>query len=464
MPIVRLTIRVVFVVTLVLLIGFAIDSYTETQFTESRREIPVATKLELKVSERREQRFERAAETLRADENNQSALEEVRRLAILEPAFLPAHRLMVNRLIRKNQIVAGSRALRKLRNHLEVLSDANDKPAQAMLAHVWVISKEPTKAIRLLRTVVRDRPDLSSLLSRLLILQGEKNEAKLVTQRAIAHYRGELEKTPNDKTAILSLAVNLGILERYTEAIQILRENVQRVPQLREPLMRYAMKEVDTVMKDDPPASLKLLQQAIADDPANVAIWSRVVRLSATDDNQLASQAESLLNQWAGKPSTEGKLELVRGAKAFAEEKIDAAIDYLEQAYEVAPESADILNNLASYLSYADPPQLERSITLADDLVARYPDRLEFRETRGQILALLKRNDDAILDLEKALTVMPTYQPLIDTLGSLYETAGNPAKAVALRETADRLRSQETRSQLPIDLSDLTEEILNWDQ
>ena len=52
-----------------------------------------------------------------------------------------------------------------------------------------------------------------------------------------------------------------------------------------------------------------------------------------------------------------------------------------------------LLNNLAWVLLSAEPPQLDKALSMADAAVKALPQHPEIRETRGVILARLGRSD-----------------------------------------------------------------------
>ncbi|MEL7265754.1 MAG: hypothetical protein AAFP69_13225, partial [Planctomycetota bacterium] len=100
---------------------------------------------------------------------------------------------------------------------------------------------------------------------------------------------------------------------------------------------------------------------------------------------------------------------------------LNQAIEVLRIAHGRQPDNPATLNNLAWYLATAEPPQLDEASRLAQRLVQRFPGRLEFRETKGQIA--LKQGDfeTARVDLESAEGVMPDHLPLHKSLKIVYE-------------------------------------------
>ena len=93
-------------------------------------------------------------------------------------------------------------------------------------------------------------------------------------------------------------------------------------------------------------------------------------------------------------------------------------------------------------LAYSDPPQLEQALQLANRALERTPERAEFRETRGQILAKLERWEEAIADLEKALARMQDRDELRETLAQAYEAIGRVEIAAGHRAAMRRPPSE----------------------
>jgi regulator of sirC expression with transglutaminase-like and TPR domain len=72
---------------------------------------------------------------------------------------------------------------------------------------------------------------------------------------------------------------------------------------------------------------------------------------------------------------------------------------------------------------------LDRALQLADAAIQVDPQHPEIRETRGMILARLKRWTDSLVDLELALDAMPERPRLHRTLAEVYSAIGDESLA-----------------------------------
>ena len=442
---------------LVVLVSIVLYSTTRKSGREALEErAPGGSSRELPLPDLRQRRFDLAVMKLANNPKDQDALVEIRRLTMSEPAFLPAHRYAIKHLIQQDRVASDDSMLKGLQKHLEVIANSGDESAKVMLAQVYVASGDHSRAVSLMRSLIHEHPELNPILSRLLILRGDVSLATVLTEKIVEQRRKALASTPNDPTLRLALADNLGILERFAEASDVLHEGADQQIELREPMIRYAIREVDRIINDDPETAFGRLRQCASFDLEHIGVWIRIVSLMKSNNREVAEQAERFANDVMVKKTSRGSLELVLGDDAHRNGDANQAVEYLKTAYRLNPENRAIMNNLAMYSAVADPPDLLGAIAIADQLVDKYPDQNEFRETRGQILALLARDDEAIRDLEKALEAMPNYQPLIDTLSSLYQKTGNSTKAAALRESKKPLTAQRD-----VDISSLLNDILS---
>ena len=161
------------------------------------------------------------------------------------------------------------------------------------------------------------------------------------------------------------------------------------------------------------PCSLKIVTSKSKIDP---------LERNAAAEHTLVSLAAS------GKGPPEVYNDLAEDA--FGRGQLDQAREYWERAYEVEPWNAPdrleprhavLLNNLAWLISSTPPIELDRALVLANQALAMKPGDPAFRGTRGEVLAKLGREKEAIPDLKAALDAKPvppspTIQKLLDKL------------------------------------------------
>ena len=385
--------------------------------------------------ELQQEEFDQAVAAIERN-NDPDAWDRITELVKLDPPFVPVHEYLIQRMIESDNYLDSSEALNRFVYHLDVLAKSGDEEAKVSMAEIRASQGDVSGAIELLRQVVDSQPAVNAALAKLLVRQGAIDEAHRVSRVAVRHLTQRIEAEPDEPELRLALAESLGILNENDQAIDTLRAGLKQNPGFQGAITEYIVREVDALLSADPTdaEALRRLKQAIKDDPANPAIWSRILRISMQQGEVSRTALELMKDAREGDSS--GMVEMVLGMRAFSQGDVDAAIKHFEVAYIEAPDRPDIMNNLAWSLSQADPPRHERALAIADRMVEMNPAEPRYLETRGQILAMMGRNDEAIADLERALVSMPGHKPLRQTLESLYLEEGDPAKANALRESA----------------------------
>lgn len=154
------------------------------------------------------------------------------------------------------------------------------------------------------------------------------------------------------------------------------------------------------------------------------------------------------------------------GRLYFAMGRAEQAIDSLERAHAVAPDSADILLDLANMLHengnlqqalghlqklldrhparadahntlgivLKDLDRTEESLAAYQRALELEPDHLEARRNQGRLLARLDRTDEAIESLQAARHLAPQSTECLATLASLLRRAGRGDEATEVLE------------------------------
>jgi uncharacterized protein HemY len=103
------------------------------------------------------------------------------------------------------------------------------------------------------------------------------------------------------------------------------------------------------------------------------------------------------------------------------------------------PNGPIVANNYAWFLKDIEPI---RSLQIMDDLVRRYPESVEFRDTRGHVYCANQQWERAITDLERSLSKFPDREMTHRRLADSYAALGKPELAEKHRELADSLVAQ----------------------
>ena len=92
------------------------------------------------------------------------------------------------------------------------------------------------------------------------------------------------------------------------------------------------------------------------------------------------------------------------------------------------------LNNLAMLHASSVPPKLDESLKLIDRAIEISPTVSEFHDSRGDILVLLKRREDAVTSYLQALESTPQRIQTREKLIGLYEELSQADQAQVQRD------------------------------
>ncbi len=120
----------------------------------------------------------------------------------------------------------------------------------------------------------------------------------------------------------------------------------------------------------------------------------------------------------------------------------DEAREFLDRAVKLSPENDIASNNLANLLYKLEPVDLDRALSLCESVLKRNPKVPTFLETRGQVLAKLGRDEEAIADLVKSLEAFPNVPEIHETLARCYRKIGNAELADAHQKRFEELKSR----------------------
>jgi predicted Zn-dependent protease len=93
-------------------------------------------------------------------------------------------------------------------------------------------------------------------------------------------------------------------------------------------------------------------------------------------------------------------------------------------------------------LAFKDPPELEQAFTLIEPVVKLLPSDARVLDTRGNILVKLKRYQEGVNDLEKALRTQKDDPQTHAALAEAYDALNIPDLAERHRREAERLKNR----------------------
>ena len=341
----------------------------------------------------------------------------------------------------------------RFRHHLAVglKHDPENFAALEQMARLEISQGNLPEAIeRLERLAPKDRK-FSFALAQLHVVQGDPKRGRAAAQAGIDHFHRQVQNDPDDVESRIQWARLHGFLEQFDRTVEILSEGVTRKPEpddmnrLRVELGQAFLgwsRHLKQAQPDKVALRLNLLQRALKFIPDNSRVLEQLAVLAA-DDSDEARAAQEALSAVLTEGTVTPKVHLMLGIAAYKRGDYDQEEHHLRLALAGDPKLVVAANNLAWRLAHSDPPQLDEALELIEQAVKQSPGQPEIRATRGRIYQLFDRTDDAILDLEFALSRLKNRPDIHTALADLYATAGNEDLARLHRERSTKPDAKE---------------------
>jgi tetratricopeptide (TPR) repeat protein len=327
---------------------------------------------------------------------------------------------------------------------------------KAALGQFYALTGRLNEAVPLLREVLTAHPEYRIALASIYRKLGNEQAAVDEAESAHRFYEQKLREDLSDKQARHQMVLCWMFLKNYPEANKVLREAIAREPEAAEFHALFAENCLywsDQVAKEHPEAladQLTLIEQGLRYVPSHHGLLDRLQTFLRRPDES-SDQARAVLQRLLGEGNAPAAIHFVLGADAFEHQRHDEARIHWEQAIKLAPSFTFVANNLAWVYSEAKEPELEKALDLADLAVRQQPQVPQFHGTRGHVLLRQKHYDEALTELEKALT--GANKDSIDLrrdLAETYEALGIGEQAKVHRQRADELsRKSGVRPQGP---------------
>ena len=122
------------------------------------------------------------------------------------------------------------------------------------------------------------------------------------------------------------------------------------------------------------------------------------------------------------------------GIRSYQKNELQNALNFLNSANHIAPNSAETLSNLG--LVHNALLDFQSALDCFDLAIASNPNIPEAHNNRGNALKGLNRNQEAVSAYQQALTLRPSYGEALSNQGVILLEEGHPEKAIALFEKA----------------------------
>ncbi|MEM6469161.1 MAG: hypothetical protein AAF802_06295 [Planctomycetota bacterium] len=356
--------------------------------------------------------------------------------------FGPAHHFVASQLIQLDRI-EDDEIERRVRFHLTAALSSNpDDPETRHLAAEFELSLENLgDAIQHYDVLSRRDPSFHRLIAGLHVVRGEREAALLRLDRGRRAFEKVLQADATDVRAQIELAKLYAFSEQYDVATKMLNRlsAFQHVPEQQAGELQSTLStiyhdwsiHVAETSPEDFNERLRLLELSIRLAPDKSRGFGTVQKMrSESEDARLA--AETLIARVTADERVAATALVHLAVEAAREGKRDEERQLLELALSrqalnenMRPEKRRPLgvaaNNLAWNLAQ-DSIELPRALQLVNEAINTSPDRIEFRATRGRILAKMDRTAEAIRELEFVAGKSRPTRSLSRSLTSLYES------------------------------------------
>lgn len=378
------------------------------------------------------------AKSLRGLGQEQEAMTLIKRLAPLDtPGFVPAHFYLATNYIGNVERGESSDPVAAMNMAMAHLGTVIALDPDNVEAHIWMgqlcmrmqkireakdhFIKAITSKNELTPTLERTIKKLPLTLARICLTLDDPTSARNWAERAMNYYRGMADSNPSIEN-ILGLAEANMLLDKYDDAMKAFDQIVTGMEKEIKPgtdkqaqaarafaiaqmcaswsSLIARMKPADVGMR------LKCVQKGLLHWPQQEQLLRELVAITRVTGPDGAAARESL-NHILANGGTSPLLHVIMGLDAWDRGDIEAAREHCSIAYDLAPQTSTIANNMAMILTLGNDPDLPRALKIADAILAQKPENPNYHETRGQVLVKMGRYHDAMLDLEYAVQYMP---------------------------------------------------------
>jgi tetratricopeptide (TPR) repeat protein len=262
-------------------------------------------------------------------------------------------------------------------------------------------------------------------LAELAKLRKDEKGVQTFAAEAASIFKAKTEIDKSDSVARLKWAAALVLQRQFTNSIAVLDFGIREAdkPAYHQAQGRVVAEWLQTLSRDGPPplsVRLNLIERGLAHDPRNESLLSALIKLTRLEGKQ-AETARATLNGLLARGEVAPTAHLCLAMDAWERHRPEEAREHLEIVFKLYPQTPLVANNLAWLLAFGESPELERSLQILNNLIAKYPDSPIFRETRGEVLTKTGRWREAVLDLEYAL---PSHKDNAHTHAALAEAYG----------------------------------------
>ena len=279
------------------------------------------------------------------------------------------------------------------------------------------------------------------------------------TDKALAGYRRALEFDPSYAELAVKVAYDLAKRGDVSAGIQVLKDSIKAAPKEPLPLIYLSQLYSKHLKKHD--LALRYAEQALALAPDNFACYLALYELHVATGQQ--KKAEQIVERAEKANSTDPMHWAQLGdlyTRLYLKEDGTSAPEHLQKMNAIYRKAADLGKNHASVLAkVGDYFVLSQQVSEAIPLYVAAlnaksqpgdPPAAKVREKLAQAYLVNQQRDLAIATFEQLVKDNPLSRDTYETLGELYENAGNFEKALANFEHSLLLESDQPQNYLRV--------------
>lgn len=325
-----------------------------------------------------------------------------------EPRHADAHFWRAVQILSEKKLTLSEvdSAEKQLRHTLTL--QPNHENARATLGKLYFETQRPRLATNEFAQSVKSHPELLLPYAKCLALQDRATEAKYQGELALQWMINRLREESSNLELLYEIADCHAFLKQYDRAAAILEQLIQKSPNERKYSVALASVYVDWETslvgesEQEDRKRFQLLSRALSIYPDNPLLFSRLMHL-VDDRNDVSEDLMQFLHQNIAQGHAMGLSHLILGSSGFLTQDSGPAALHLERAYELMPNAPVVANNLAWHLLTKDPAEPERAMEIIQPVIARSPNLIEARDTRGMAYLELGEWRKAVSDLEFAV-------------------------------------------------------------
>lgn len=345
------------------------------------------------------------------------------------PVYAPAHLYVAKCLMTGTNKTIQTVKLAELQLKQVIALQPDSLEANEILGRHYFQEKEWVSARKHLIVALPSEPEFMFLIATACQKLGDTKGMLGWMEHAETLYREKVVKgksdNPKDRLFWVRALASQG---KYAEAMQVADagqkqfKNNEFRPVIAEICGLWACQ----IAKKEPEnldARLKLIQQGLGQAPEDERLLALLFAISHTDKPEAKIARETIAKMQVERDSS-AIYHFVAGSDAWQQGDTAQARTHFARAFELAPDTPAIANNMAMLLTKGEKQDAPRALGIIQAALEKQPNDPDLRETRGQILVSLGRWVDAVKDLEFALPLVQVKKGAHTALAEAYQGLG----------------------------------------